>query len=256
MFVFFSVSAGKRPVYLLPLYPALALLFADWFYGPSGEGRGRLLIYRAFGFFAAATGALLLIITVGGLWNHDPGWFFAPIESMLRPKDRANIVAVKLQLDDFGWKFTLLSLAAAALWLSIVRFLWRAQMRAVAHHLVAIAFIHGTLAWSLFMPVIAQEKSYRDFMVEVNRLVEPEDKLYLHGRFNSAALLFYRGRTIEKLDMPLGILAPKLGRGDAYVILPEPRKPPPEFPRPLAKSSGAGPEGDAILLLMRAHLTD
>ena len=32
MFVFFSLSAGKRPVYLLPLYPALALLLAAWFY--------------------------------------------------------------------------------------------------------------------------------------------------------------------------------------------------------------------------------
>ncbi|HEY1236466.1 MAG TPA: glycosyltransferase family 39 protein, partial [Candidatus Binatia bacterium] len=32
MFVFFSLSAGKRSVYLLPLYPPLSLLLADWIY--------------------------------------------------------------------------------------------------------------------------------------------------------------------------------------------------------------------------------
>ncbi|MGH7872006.1 MAG: ArnT family glycosyltransferase, partial [Candidatus Binatia bacterium] len=32
MFVFFSLSAGKRPVYLLPVYPPLALLLAAWVY--------------------------------------------------------------------------------------------------------------------------------------------------------------------------------------------------------------------------------
>src|SRR5262249_3643950 len=34
MFVFFSLSAGKRPVYLLPFYSALSLLFAGWFHHP------------------------------------------------------------------------------------------------------------------------------------------------------------------------------------------------------------------------------
>src|SRR5262245_3856478 len=32
MFAFFSVAMGKRPVYILPLYPALSLLMAVWFF--------------------------------------------------------------------------------------------------------------------------------------------------------------------------------------------------------------------------------
>ena len=39
MFVFFSLSAGKRPVYLLPLYPPLALLLAAWVYQHGYFGR-------------------------------------------------------------------------------------------------------------------------------------------------------------------------------------------------------------------------
>jgi hypothetical protein len=254
MFVFFSVSVGKRPVYLLPLYPAVALLLAAWFYGPSQPVRSRLVIYRFFGVFAAVTGSLLLIITLGALWNHDPGWFFAPIEGLLRPKDRANVIAVRRHLDDFGWSFTLLSLCAAGLWLSLVRFLWHGRMRAVAHHLVAITLIQATVGWSVVMPVIAQGKSYRNFMSEVNRRVKPEEKLYIHGDFNDDGVVFYRGRSIERLDEPFEILAPKLGRGDAYVILPERRERAQNLPPPLAKSVGRGPEGDAPLVLMRADL--
>jgi 4-amino-4-deoxy-L-arabinose transferase-like glycosyltransferase len=254
MFVFFSVSVGKRPVYLLPLYPAVALLLAAWFYAPSNPGRGRLAIYRCFGAFAALTGGLLLVITLGALWSHDPGWFFAPIEGFLRPKDRANVMAVRNHLDDFGWIFTLLSLCAAALWLSMVRFLWHGRMRAVAHHLVAITLIHVTIGFSLVMPVIAQGKSYRDFMSEVNRRVKPEEKLYIHGDFNDDTVVFYRGGAIERLAEPLEALAPKLGRGDAFIIMPARPTAAGLLPPPVLKSEGSGPERDAPLVLMQGDL--
>ncbi len=254
MFVFFSVSVGKRPVYLLPLYPAVALLLAAWFYAPSNPGRGRLAIYRCFGAFAALTGGLLLVITLGALWSHDPGWFFAPIEGFLRPKDRANVMAVRNHLDNFGWIFTLLSLCAAALWLSMVRFLWHGRMRAVAHHLVAITLIHVTIGFSLVMPVIAQGKSYRDFMSEVNRRVKPEEKLYIHGDFNDDTVVFYRGGAIERLAEPLEALAPKLGRGDAFIIMPARPTAAGLLPPPVLKSEGSGPERDAPLVLMQADL--
>jgi 4-amino-4-deoxy-L-arabinose transferase-like glycosyltransferase len=255
MFALFSISAGKRPVYLLPLYPAVALMLAAWFYGPAASGSIRTPVYRCVAAFAAITGLVLSVIIVGTLWSREPGWFFAPIEGLLKPKDRANVMAVKSQLDDFGWRFTLLASAAAALWLSAARFLWRGRMRAVAHCLVAVAFVHGTLGWSLFMPVIAQGKSYKDFILEVNRLVEPEARLYRHGRFNGDSLIFYSGRVIERLEGPLETLVPKLGSGDAYVILPEGRRRnAPVLPPPLFKSSGKGPEGDATLILMRASL--
>ena len=79
MFVFFSLSAGKRPVYLLPLYPPLALLLAAWVYHHGVSTGARLILYRIVAGVAVLTGALLLVITIGALWNHEPGWFFGPI---------------------------------------------------------------------------------------------------------------------------------------------------------------------------------
>ncbi len=254
MFLFFSISVGKRPVYLLPVYPALSLLFAGWFYAATSPVMGRLAVYRSIGAFAAITGFLLLIVTLGALWSHDPGWFFAPIETLLKPKDRANVTAVRNQLENFGWAFTMLSLFAAVLWLYLARSLWQGQMRAAAHQMVIIALIHGTVGWSLVMPVIAERKSYQAFMSEVNRRVKPEDKLYIYGRFNSGPVVFYRGRAIERLDQPIEMVASKIGRGDAYIIMPAPRSAAENFPPPLIKSAGTGPEGDEPLALLQADL--
>ena len=259
MFVFFSVSVGKRPVYLLPLYPALSLLLAAWFYDAKNPGKGRLAMYRGIGVFAAITGALLLVITLGALWSHDNGWFFAPIEGLLKPKDRANVLAVRNQLDDLGWTFTLMSLVVGSLWLTLSRSLWRGQMRSVAHQMIVISLIHGIVGWSAVMPVIAQTKSYRDFMIEVNQRVKPEDKLYIYGRFNSDAVVFYRGRAVEQLESPIEAVAAKAGTGDDYVIMTERRLKEIQavatnLPPPLLKSEGRGPEGDAPLVLVQADL--
>jgi Dolichyl-phosphate-mannose-protein mannosyltransferase len=259
MFAFFSISAGKRPVYLLPLFPALALLLAAWFHEATSVGKGRLAIYRGIGIIAVLTGTLFLVITLGALWSHDQTWFFAPIESLLKAKDRANLVAVRNQLENFGWSFTVLSLLAAALWLSVTRSLWLGQMRSVAHQLIFLSILNGIAGWSVVMPVIAQEKSYRDFMIEVNQRLSPNDKLYLFGRFNSDPVVFYRGGAIDKLDQSAQIVADKTATGNAYIIMDERTWKRIQEIKPdltaLLNSQGKGAEGDAPLVLVRARLS-
>jgi hypothetical protein len=259
MFVFLSISVGKRPVYLLPLFPALSLLLAAWFYQATSAGKGRLAIYRSIGIIAALTGALFLVITLGALWSHDQTWFFAPIESLLKAKDRANLVAVRNQLENFGWSFTVLSLLAAGLWLSVARSLWLGQLRAVAHQLIFLAILNGIAGWSVVMPVIAQEKSYRDFMIEVNQRLSPNAKLYLFGRFNSDPVVFYRGSVIDKLDQSAQIVADKTATGNAYIIMDERTWKRIQEIKPdltaLLNSQGKGAEGDAPLVLVRARLS-
>jgi hypothetical protein len=255
MFAFFSLSLGKRTVYLLPIYPALSLLFAAWFYDAAEPRRGRMLIYRGIAILTGLAGAVLLVVTIGALWNHSPGWFFTPIEGLLKPKDRANLITVQNQLDDFGWSFNVVELMAAVLWLSVTRSLWLGKIRAVAHQLIWAAVVHGFIAWAMVMPVIAAGKSYQNFMTEVNRLVNLDEKLFVYGVFNSDELVFYRGEVIKTLNRPPEEIAGRIGKGAGYLIMAEQdwkemRGAAGTAP-PLLTSTGTGPEGDARLVLLR-----
>ena len=261
MFVFFSISLGKRPVYLLPLYPALALLMAAWIYNHETVPGSRNWPYRVLAVIGAFVGFLLLVITVGALWSHEPGWLFTPIAQLLRPKDRANFEAVRNALDDFGWSFTAVSLLSSALWFSLGWSLWFTRMRLVAQRLVLIAIFQSFIAWSIIEPVVADGKSYRAFMEEVNRRVPAQDKVFLYERsFDGAPVFFYRARPIERLDVPEAEMAAKIGAGDAYLIMAERkwnelRRLNPDLSEPILKSAGRGAERDAPLVMVRADVS-
>jgi hypothetical protein len=218
MFFFFSVSLGKRPVYLLPVYPALSLLFGRWFDGQGVASGTRLLLYRGLAALLAFVGVVLFAITVGGLWNHDPGWFFGPIEGLLKPKDRANLSVVRNELASFGWSFTVVSLLSAALWLSLAQCFWNARLKTAACRLVLISVLITFITRGVVIPEMAQARSYRDFMQEVNQRIAPNAPLYLYGDdFNGDAVIFYRGEIIPPFERAR--LQPD--GGEPYLIMAE-----------------------------------
>lgn len=257
MFVFFSLSAGKRPVYLLPVYPALSLLLAVWFYEATGGASARQWLLRFIALNAVLVGVVLLVITLGALWNHNAAWFFEPIGKMLRAKDRANLFVVRDSLAGFGGSFTLVALLSSALWLALAHGLWRQQLRAAATCLILNAILLGFVTHKIVMPAIAETKSYKAFMQQVNRQVGAA-KLSLYGEFNSDPVLFYRGEVILASRATATELAMQLGQGDGYLIMTESawreiRQVNPALPAPLLTSTGTGPEGDARLVLTRTQ---
>jgi hypothetical protein len=257
MFVFFSLSLGKRPVYVLPVYPALAILTALWFVKHDGIIGARSYYYRAVALFAAFTGAVLLLVVIGELWNHNPTILFRPIEALLKPKDRANFALVSGELAAFGRPLAVAALVSALLWLSLARCLWSQRMLAAARRLVLIAVVFSFIAFGLVMPKIAETKSYRPFMFEVNQLVGRDNQLYLYrNSFNSDQVVFYRGEPVEILNPAPDKMAANIGAGNAYMIMAERewlelKKLNENLPPPLVKSIGTGPEGNAPLVLVR-----
>jgi Dolichyl-phosphate-mannose-protein mannosyltransferase len=259
MFIFFSVSVGKRPVYLLPLYPALAILMSAWYLRQNSVPGARSYYYRAIALLAGFTALILLLVVVGDLWHRDPSSLFSPIERLLNPKDRANFLVVNNHLTQFGWPFTVATLLLALLWFSLARCLWLNRLRETAPRLVLIAIVLGFVARAIVVPKIAETKSYRPFMSKLNRMVTFADKLYIYGNsFNSDPVVFYRGEPVETIDPPVSELASKIGQGGAFVIMTERdwlkiQKLNASLPPPLLKSAGNGPEGDATLVLVRAE---
>ena len=260
LLLFFSLSAGKRPVYLLPLFPALAPLAALWIYDRTAPTAGRLVLYRLVAAVAILTGIILLVITVGGVWNHEPGWFFAPIASLLKPKDRANLALVQNALDSFGVIFAAIAFVAASLWLFLGRYLWLGRLPSAALIIVLHALPFMFISRGLLLPVIAADRSYRDFMEAVNRKVKPGDKLVIYGEFNSDPVVFYRGSSIAVDARPIEAAARKPAMAKSFVIMTDPtwkkmRELNAGLPAPLARSTGKGPEGDAPLVLLQIEIS-
>ena len=260
MFVFFSLSAGKRPVSLLPIYPPLSLLLADWIYQRNRSIGWRLLLYRTVALIAATTALILLIISFGAFWNHEAGWFFAPIASLLKPKDRANLLVVQNALDSFGAVFTVIVLVMALLWFALGRAFWFGQIRPATLFVFGIAIVFGVVSRAMVIPVIAADKSYREFVVALDREIGPKAQIYLFGEFNSDPVVFYHQKPMDVLEQPLAEMAKKVGAGTDYVIMPretweEIEKIRPGLAPPILSSTGKGAEGDAPLVLVRAQIT-
>jgi 4-amino-4-deoxy-L-arabinose transferase-like glycosyltransferase len=260
MFIFFSLSAGKRPVYILPLYPALALLTALCIDDHVKLAGARRWLFRGLAIFAGLVGTILLAIAVGALWNQEPGWFFLPIAKLLKPKDRANLALVHNALNNLGALFTVVLLVTTALWFYLGRWFWFGRLRAAAWVIVLNALPFMFISRGVLLPVIAADKSYRGFMDEVNRRVTPDDKLIIYGEFNSDSVLYYRGSFIDVDERPIASVAPLIFAGKSFVIMTEPswkalQKINANLPAPLIHSSGKGPEGDAPLVLLQAEIS-
>ena len=260
MFVFFSLSAGKRPVYLLPIYPPLSLLLAEWIYQQNRSLGWRLVLYRAVAAVAVATGVVLLIISFGAIWNHQPGWFFGPIASLLKPKDRANLLVVQNALNTFGAIFTILLLVIAGFWLALAQAFWYGAIRRAALFVLGISIGFGFVSRGIVVPQIAAEKSYREFVLAMDHEVGSAAIINLFGEFNSDPVVFYHQKPMEVLDQPLAEMAKKVGAGTDYLIMPRPtweeiEKIRPGLPPPILSSTGKGAEGDAPLVLVRAQVT-
>ena len=259
MFIFFSLSAGKRPVYLLPLYPALALLTGLWIDDHNEAAGARRWLFRGLAMFAGLVGAILLAIVAGALWNHEPSWFFSPIAKLLKPKDRANLALIPNALNSLGAAFTVVLSVTMALWFCLGRNLWFGRLRMAAWIIVLNALPFMFISRGVLLPVIAADKSYREFMHEVNGRVGANDKLIIYGEFNSDPVLFYRGSFIDVDERPIAEVASKIVAGKGFVIMTEPswkelQKLNTNLPAPLVHSTGKGPEGDAPLVLLQAAI--
>ncbi|HWO42371.1 MAG TPA: glycosyltransferase family 39 protein [Candidatus Eisenbacteria bacterium] len=256
VFVFFSISMGKLSVYLLPLYPGLSLITAAWFYEPPGGERGGLSL-RAMAVGFGLMGLFLFSIALLGVLYHDSGWFLSALEPVVKPKDRADLLIVKEAFTRSGWIVSLALFSLSVLWLSVSHNLWFHRIRSLPSRIVLISLVSAFVARRIAVPAIAEARSYRSFVNEVNKLANPRAHLYLYGRsFNSDSVVFYRGGPVPILDVSRETMTEKIAYGSDYIIMTvrDWEKINNELDgklTPLLRSTGTGPEGDAPLVLVR-----
>jgi 4-amino-4-deoxy-L-arabinose transferase-like glycosyltransferase len=167
--VFFSLATSKRSVYLLPLFPALAMLIAAG--ASSTDDRPTRILSAlyvpALTLVALVAGALALGVDVGAL-----------LRPLLKERDAIGAEAIVGVMRRSAPEMGLLALAT----LAVVPLVASARRRGDWHRLVllvAALWIGWTAAFgALIHPAIAATRSLRAFMQRIDGLVPTDVTLY------------------------------------------------------------------------------
>ncbi len=203
VFLFFSASSGKRTVYILPLYPAVALLLA--LLGQqlrATPSRFLLRLARWGGYGGSLVFFLLAAILAAQVLGWNPGEWVHPL---LHPKDQANLPllarSVQKHPREIGLWLVLVGAVAPLLVWSLHRHFWERAFACFA--LLTVATL--LLVSHAFHPVLAQERTFKPFMARVSQEVSRKSPLFFYRSFDYGALFYarrhiprYPGKVTEK----------------------------------------------------------
>jgi 4-amino-4-deoxy-L-arabinose transferase-like glycosyltransferase len=251
VFVFYSAASGKRTVYILPIYPALALLLGVWWQelrrGAVPLPRVILWLLRGGGYLSFLSITLAVLIVLGQVFNYD---LLALIRPLLHPKDQSNLPFFSNVVTQHPFAFVLwfsvIAPAAFLLGYSVYRQHWGQLFTA----LMAFTFTTFVLVNTVFQPIVAEARTFRPFMARVRQHVGTEP-LFFHKAFDNGAL-YYANRhvpmyeaTLVRPEQPFFLLMweddwQQLAVHDSAAL------------RLIDTSEGTGPKGKRRLVLLAA----
>lgn len=256
IFFFFSISAGKRSVYILPLYVPLSLLTGMWLEQVQGN-RTREAGLRAVGWFSLLIGLMIFVPVVVFMAGKDLSWLLSYMEVMMRPEDQASLSIVQDVLNRAGWFFQPLLFLSSLLWVITAVSLFARKHRRAAGCLVILSLLLGMAVQGAVMPSIAESRSYQPFMAEVNRRVVRGGSLAIYGEgWDYNSVIFYRGERLRVFEGAALTGQERVPGAASYYIMSER-----EWRKIAARESqafslelrsrGTGPDGKDPIVLIR-----
>jgi hypothetical protein len=188
LFVVISLALGKRTVYILPLYPAVALLFgACWAKLSAGE------FSSGWAKGAAIAAAALLALVSAALLAEALDWNpLSFVQSFLRPRDREGLALVANAMDRHRAAIFLYSVLSAGAAVLIVR---AARKNAWPHALAALGAVMTGFFWlaqNIFHPELAAAYDFKPFMARAREKVPADEALVFYGGANKAPAFYVR----------------------------------------------------------------
>ncbi len=203
-FIFFSLSAGKRADYLLPLYPAAALLIGKlWGDFIQGAKEFDLRLYFSISSFPIClVGVVCLAIGLFSLFNFTFSDFSIP--SMVKP---FMVTEDALAFDQFlalygTWLPYLFSLICFLGLLAVGHFVGiRKRKGTYAFSLLVAMCLSLAVAGRLILPQVNKMVSLKPFADAIKKQVPEEAELYFYDRVR-LKLVFYSERHIPLISHP------------------------------------------------------
>jgi 4-amino-4-deoxy-L-arabinose transferase-like glycosyltransferase len=191
--VFLGIATSKRSVYLLPLYPAVALLVAGGMTAAADRGRAQTIARLGARAYPVALLVIAAVAAAGALGVDVAG----PIRPLLKPEDVAGALALTAAARDAGPTLLLLALGTAGAAFATAR-----ALRADAWPRLVLVVASTFVAWTVFFngvlhPAIGRSRSVREFLRQVGTILPPGTPL--HARFPpDPAVRFYAPRDLAR----------------------------------------------------------
>jgi 4-amino-4-deoxy-L-arabinose transferase-like glycosyltransferase len=193
-FVLFSLAGSKRAVYLLPAYPAYAMLFGvAWTRAmrDGAEGPAALLLRGGAILAASVVGVAAFVLVAGITGLPIERW----IEGVVSDADVNNVVPM---LDAArahrGLVFACAALLGAAAWVAVRAQSEQRWARVFAATTMSMLALLATVSTTL-LPATASRRSARSAMIRINSIVPAGSGLSFYRAFDYGAV-FYRGSPI------------------------------------------------------------
>jgi 4-amino-4-deoxy-L-arabinose transferase-like glycosyltransferase len=205
--VFFSLSGGKRGLYLLPAFPALALLVAD---AVCRELAGRSSWPRALGAGLAAGAALVALAGAGAAAVAAFGPSLAKTRALLAGVERGGLLA-------FGCATLAVAVAGFAAWV-VTRRHGSAALRRAAIPVVSVGLVE-LAAFQLLYPALDASRSPEPIAALAARATpEGEPVGLVSDPAMVGGLVYYGGRRVVTLRSPESIRGFLAGGGRTIVV--------------------------------------
>lgn len=207
--IFFSISSGKRGLYMLPAFPAAAILCADTLIRGLA---GRTALPKSGSWGLAAFGLLALAVGIEAI-AAGLGHSLVPIEAwqeMLPALDRIFLLA-------FGSGLIGIASGGAVAWIVLLRN--RGPLLAHAAVAIATAFAIELAVFNLLYPALDPIRSPRPIATAAAKITPPDASIGLVGdRALAGGLRYYGGRRIETLRTSEDIAAFLERGGRTFVV--------------------------------------
>src|SRR5262245_25360518 len=210
IFAFFSLASGKRGVYILPLFPAFALLFGAWW----GSLDKHSLVYARWLTSAVAylvsVSVLLALVGMAFLIFESSGEQEHRILPLVRNSKGLNEVLSFLTPPSVPVWICLVVFGAAALLI-----LWSLPWEKWNGVFVGFAFMAA--ATNLFLkttyyPAFASQRTLKLFAVRLGDNVDPQTPLLFYNSFDYGTIFYSRrhiaqyGQNVNELKQPAFLL--------------------------------------------------
>ena len=189
VFSFFTIALGKRAVYILPLYPAFAILFGAWWKSCLKNNAEADWITSSVGYLLTAS-TLLIVGQIGFILLEDGGAQPQRL-AVLIPKAGtiANVLDSMTPPSPLVWVSLALGGGAA---LIMVISLWQKKWDTLFAGIAILATVATVIMKTNYYAAIASERTLKPFGLRLQQKIDSQTPLLFYNSFDAGTIFYSR----------------------------------------------------------------